>query len=102
MKKIQSISTNDVVNLPLSGKILIEASAGTGKTFSLIIIYLRLILGIGKISNIHRTFLIKEILVVTFTEHSKEEIKNRIKKYIFEFKKICKKKKVTTLYYNTC
>lgn len=92
MKKMKSISTNDVVNLPLSGKILIEASAGTGKTFSLIIIYLRLILGIEKKSNIHRTFLIKEILVVTFTEHSKEEIKNRIRKYIFEFKEICKKK----------
>ncbi|QCI23418.1 UvrD-helicase domain-containing protein [Buchnera aphidicola] len=95
------ISTLDIIDLPLSGKMLIEASAGTGKTFSLIIIYLRLILGIGKIDKIQRPFLVQEILVVTFTEHSKEELKKRIKKYINYFKEVCinKKSNDTTLQY---
>ncbi|XBC37553.1 MAG: UvrD-helicase domain-containing protein [Buchnera aphidicola (Meitanaphis microgallis)] len=100
MKNITSISTYDTINLPLSGKILLEASAGTGKTFSIIIFYLRLILGVGKINHIHQTLSIKEILVVTFTKHSKEELKNRIQKYIYEFRITCQKKKQITLHYN--
>ncbi|XBC38067.1 MAG: UvrD-helicase domain-containing protein [Buchnera aphidicola (Floraphis choui)] len=101
MKKTKLISTLDITNLPLSGKILIEASAGTGKTFSLIILYLRLILGIGKINEAYKTLSIEEILVVTFTEHSKEDLKNKIKKYIYDFRIACIKKKVITLYYIT-
>ncbi|XBC39122.1 MAG: exodeoxyribonuclease V subunit beta [Buchnera aphidicola (Nurudea shiraii)] len=89
MQKKIKISTLDVINLPLSGKILIEASAGTGKTSSLIILYLRLILGI---THTHKNFLVKEVLVVTFTKHSKEELKTRIIKYIRDFRKICEKK----------
>ncbi|XBC41147.1 MAG: exodeoxyribonuclease V subunit beta [Buchnera aphidicola (Nurudea yanoniella)] len=92
MKKTQKISNLDIINLPLSGKILIEASAGTGKTFSLVILYLRLILGLRENNKICKKLLIQEILVVTFTEHSKLEIKTRIKKYIKHFKKICEKK----------
>lgn len=40
--------TLDPLTLPLYGARLIEASAGTGKTFTLAALYLRLLLGLGR------------------------------------------------------
>lgn len=37
----------DAFSLPLQGQRLIEASAGTGKTYTIGILYLRLLLGLG-------------------------------------------------------
>ncbi len=37
--------TLDPLRLPLTGERLIEASAGTGKTFTIAALYLRLLLG---------------------------------------------------------
>ena len=37
----------DPLRLPLQGERLIEASAGTGKTFTIAALYLRLLLGLG-------------------------------------------------------
>lgn len=59
---------------PLSGKSLIEASAGTGKTFMISRIYLRLLL--------ERKLSVQEILVVTFTEAATNELKDRIYKML--------------------
>ena len=54
---------------PLRGSQLIEASAGTGKTFTISALYLRLILGHGgEASGFGRELLPPQILVVTFTE----------------------------------
>lgn len=39
--------TLDALALPLIGERLIEASAGTGKTFTIAALYLRLLLGLG-------------------------------------------------------
>ena len=39
--------TLDPLRLPLQGERLIEASAGTGKTFTIAALYLRLLLGLG-------------------------------------------------------
>ncbi|MFI4819082.1 MAG: exodeoxyribonuclease V subunit beta [Enterobacterales bacterium] len=65
------------IEFPLYGNILIEASAGTGKTYTISILYLRLILGIiSKNNNI--PLRVDEILIVTFTELAKNEIINRI------------------------
>jgi len=50
---------------------LIEASAGTGKTFTIAGLFLRLILEKG--------FLVNEILVMTFTEGATAELKERIR-----------------------
>lgn len=36
------------LTLPLYGERLIEASAGTGKTFTIGVLYLRLLLGLGE------------------------------------------------------
>ncbi|MDF1554840.1 MAG: UvrD-helicase domain-containing protein, partial [Deferrisomatales bacterium] len=56
---------------PLTGRNLVEASAGTGKTYSLAGLFLRLVVeaGLG----------VDEILVVTFTEAATEELRGRIR-----------------------
>ncbi|WP_261979265.1 UvrD-helicase domain-containing protein [Buchnera aphidicola] len=38
----------NVFKIPLNGIHLIEASAGTGKTFTIVLLYLRLLLGLKK------------------------------------------------------
>ena len=54
---------------PLNGSQLIEASAGTGKTFTISALYLRLVLGHGSEgSGFGRELLPPQILVVTFTD----------------------------------
>ena len=49
-----------VLDAPLSGTNLVEASAGTGKTFAITTLYLRLLL--------ERAQEVEQILVVTFTD----------------------------------
>lgn len=66
----------DVNIVNLKGNNLIEASAGTGKTYSVGILVLRLLLE-NKIS-------VKEILMVTFTEAAVEELKSRIRSFIYQ------------------
>jgi exodeoxyribonuclease V beta subunit len=50
----------DLLNASLEGRQMIEASAGTGKTYTLVNLCLRLLL--------ERGLKIEEILIVTFTE----------------------------------
>lgn len=61
----------DIFHAPLSGVNLIEASAGTGKTYTIEGIYLRLIL--------ERALNLEQILVVTFTRAATDELRNRIR-----------------------
>jgi len=56
----------DALTFPLQGQQLIEASAGTGKTYTITALYLRLLLGQGDISD--KPLGPEQILVVTFTE----------------------------------
>ncbi|VAX76572.1 RecBCD enzyme subunit RecB [Serratia symbiotica] len=77
------------LTLPLFGERLIEASAGTGKTFTIGTLYLRLLLGLGKDSAFHRPLSIEEILVVTFTEVATEELRARIRKNIRKMRLVC-------------
>ena len=60
----------DVLRLPLQGRQLIEASAGTGKTFSITRIYLRLLL--------EKRLDVRNILVMTFTRAATEELRGRL------------------------
>ncbi|ASK34592.1 exodeoxyribonuclease V subunit beta [Alcanivorax sp. N3-2A] len=69
---------------PLHGTRLIEASAGTGKTFTLAALYLRLVLGHGGDNAFARALLPPEILVVTFTEAATEELRERIRDRLAE------------------
>jgi exodeoxyribonuclease V beta subunit len=61
----------DLLKSPLEGINLIEASAGTGKTYTIAGLFLRLIL--------EKNLSINEILVVTFTEAATQELKDRIR-----------------------
>ncbi len=72
------------ITFPLHGTRLIEASAGTGKTFTLAALYLRLVLGHGDDNAFHRPLLPPEILVVTFTEAATEELRERIRDRLAE------------------
>ncbi|WP_392551827.1 exodeoxyribonuclease V subunit beta [Orbus wheelerorum] len=78
----------NLFSLPLTGRSLIEASAGTGKTYSLAFIYLRLLLGVGK-NNYQRPLSIEEILVVTFTKAATEELRYRIRQNIHQLRVAC-------------
>lgn len=61
-------------DVPLSGSNLIEASAGTGKTYSIAILVLRLIL--------EQKLSIKRILMVTFTKAAVAELEERIRLFV--------------------
>lgn len=69
----------DLLTLPLQGNRLIEASAGTGKTFTIAALYLRLVLGHGKANAYQTPLSPPEILVVTFTEAATQELRDRIR-----------------------
>lgn len=69
----------DIRSFPLRGSQLIEASAGTGKTFTIALLYARLILQHGKASAYPRALSPEDILVVTFTDAATQELKDRIR-----------------------
>lgn len=66
----------DPLSCPLEGRNLLEASAGTGKTYALAALYLRLLL--------ERELPVGELLVVTFTEAATEELRDRIRRRLRE------------------
>ncbi len=73
------------LEFPLHGTRLIEASAGTGKTWTIAALYVRLILGHGDESTAFgRALWPPEILVVTFTEAATKELRDRIRKRLTE------------------
>lgn len=64
----------DALEVPLEGSNLIEASAGTGKTYSIAIEVLRLVL--------EKELPVKEILMVTFTKAAVAELEARIRDFV--------------------
>ena len=58
--------------VPLEGSQLIEASAGTGKTYTITSLFLRLILERPDMD-------VRRILVVTFTEAATGELRDRVR-----------------------
>ena len=73
------------MSFPLHGNRLIEASAGTGKTFTIASLYLRLLLGHGDNgSRFPRELTVDQILVVTFTEAATAELRDRIRSRIHD------------------
>ncbi|KAA9131463.1 AAA family ATPase [Marinihelvus fidelis] len=69
----------DSAGFPLSGRRLVEASAGTGKTYSIAHLVLRLVLGVGEGLDFSTPRRIEEILVVTFTRAAAGELRGRIR-----------------------
>jgi exodeoxyribonuclease V beta subunit len=66
----------DVFDCELEGTTLIEASAGTGKTWNICGLFLRLLL--------ERGLEVRQILVVTFTHAATAELKDRIRERLTE------------------
>lgn len=74
----------NALTFPLFGKRLIEASAGTGKTYTIANLYLRLLVPTGPSlsgndGDLDKPLTVDQILVVTFTEAATAELKARIR-----------------------
>ena len=79
-----TIQTLVATDFPLHGSRLIEASAGTGKTFTIAALYLRLVLGHGGDRAFARPLAPAEILVMTFTRAATRELSDRIRKRLLQ------------------
>jgi exodeoxyribonuclease V beta subunit len=66
----------DVLSVPLHGVQLVEASAGTGKTWTLCALLLRLLL--------ERGLPLREVLVVSFTTAATAELRERVRRRLAE------------------
>jgi exodeoxyribonuclease V beta subunit len=66
----------DPLTIPLSGVNLIEASAGTGKTYTIATLYLRLLVESLRAGE---PISVRNILVVTFTNAATDELRGRIR-----------------------
>ena len=81
----KQVHTLDPFTFPLHGSRLIEASAGTGKTYTIASLYLRIVLGHGDEQLKHsQPLTVDQILVVTFTEAATGELRDRIRSRIHE------------------
>jgi exodeoxyribonuclease V beta subunit len=83
----------DAQRFPLWGSRLIEASAGTGKTWTIAALYLRLVLGHGDgaeaageqaATAFERPLMPPDILVMTFTRAATRELSDRIRRRLIE------------------
>ena len=66
-----SVVRDPFLDVPLQGVQLVEASAGTGKTFTLATLFLRLV--------VERGLRVGAILAVTYTEAATQELRKRIR-----------------------
>jgi exodeoxyribonuclease V beta subunit len=71
----RALDSQAALSFPLTGVHLIEASAGTGKTYSIANLYLRQILAGRDVG---------EVLVVTFTKAATDELRGRLRARLFE------------------
>jgi exodeoxyribonuclease V beta subunit len=71
----------DALNCPLSGVNLIEASAGTGKTWTIAALYTRLLLEADADGQVPG---IDQVLVVTYTKAATAELRGRLRQRLHE------------------
>ncbi|MBR7002300.1 MAG: UvrD-helicase domain-containing protein, partial [Neisseriaceae bacterium] len=76
----KNIAIFDALNMPIDGTSLIEASAGTGKTYGIALLFTRLIL----LENIK----IDKIAVLTFTKAATAELKTRLRSRLNEVRQL--------------
>lgn len=82
---MSSAHTLHAPSFPLRGSHLIEASAGTGKTWTIAALYVRLVLGHGDVDNAPvRPMLPQDVLVMTFTRAATRELSDRIRARLTE------------------
>jgi len=75
MSSVKILNSQATLDLTLTGVKLVEASAGTGKTYAIGNLYLRMLLN---------GFSVSEILLVTFTKAATEELRGRIRQRIYD------------------
>ncbi|CAL4323868.1 RecBCD enzyme subunit RecB [Buchnera aphidicola (Thelaxes suberi)] len=98
MKNIIPLKLN-ILNSPIKNYTLIEASAGTGKTFSIALIYVRIILQININKNkIPNNSIYSKILLLTYTNQAVLELQKKIFNIIHELKKALITKKTKKKY----
>ncbi len=85
LEKSHSYPELEPIREPIIGNMVIEASAGTGKTFTITTLLLRLLLGLN--SDQKAPLKLEEILIVTFTNAATAELKERIFKRIIDLKR---------------
>lgn len=68
---LEKVRRFETLTAPLAGTVLIDASAGTGKTYTIAALVVRLLL--------ERGLELQDILVVTFTEAAAEDLRGRIR-----------------------
>jgi len=73
---VTASTTLQTSTLPLQGSHLIEASAGTGKTYNIVRIYLRLLL--------EKRVSVEQILLMTFTVAATAELRSRLDRFLRE------------------
>ncbi len=79
------MQTLEPLHFPLWGSRLMEASAGTGKTWTIAALYVRLVLGHGPSgTGFIRPLAPAEILVMTFTRAATRELSARIRQRLLE------------------
>lgn len=71
----------EALEVPLEGVSLVEASAGTGKTYAISTLVVRLLL--------ERGLSVGQILVVTFTEAATAELRDRVRRRLQEAVSVC-------------
>ncbi|HEX7340195.1 MAG TPA: UvrD-helicase domain-containing protein [Rhodanobacteraceae bacterium] len=72
MNRLVTIAASDMaLTLPLTSRQLIEASAGTGKTYTIAGLYARLV--------VERALPVRQVLVMTFTRAATEELRQRLR-----------------------
>lgn len=84
---MSDVTQLDPLHFQLHGSRLIEASAGTGKTFTIALLYVRLVLGARHAEDdaaFERPLTPPEILVVTFTNAATQELRERIRARLVE------------------
>ncbi len=81
----------NLLSAGLSGLNLIEASAGTGKTFTITALYVRLVLEAG--------YRVDRLLVVTFTNAATAELRERIRSRLVEVLQVFEQGKSSDLFY---
>ena len=80
----------DVFGCALTGRHLVEASAGTGKTWNLCALYLRLLL--------EAELPMEQILVVTFTKAATAELRERIRARMVQFREVLRSRQIHELH----
>ena len=84
-----SMQVLDALNCPLAGVNLIEASAGTGKTWTIAALYLRLLL---EEVNGEAPPGIDRLLVVTYTKAATAELRERLRQQLADFLEVLQHK----------